>query len=266
VSQESQDKESNKKLAEQGVIIKPFDVSAEDASALLKGIDVVIATPASQGVPLQPQLVRAAAAAGVNLFVPAEWGGEDPDSPFHSFKESIRVDAAKLGLPTTSFFSGIWIDRLPMFGWDLKSGKLTIRGEGVAPISFTSTDDVARFAAHTLTHVPRERLENQKLYFEADRIVSDLSRPFHTAWLTTMQSFYTLAQELQKVSPKPLEIVRTGRQEVDDAVAKNPKDMIAQFFLAFEQGKGAHKPELSNGLWPEFNPKSAVQVLSAMLD
>jgi hypothetical protein len=59
--------------------------------------------------------------------------------------------------------------------------------------------------------------------------------------------------------------VRTGRKEVDDAVAKNPKDMVAQFFLAFEQGKGAHKHGLSNGLWPEFNPKSAVQVLSAMI-
>jgi hypothetical protein len=172
VPQESKDKESNKKLVEQGVIIKPFDVSAEDASSLLKGIDVVIATPAAQGVPLQPQLVRAAAAAGVKLFVPAEWGGEDEDSPFHGFKESVRADAAKLGLPTASFFSGIWVDRLPMFGWDLAHGKLTIRGDGEAPISFTSTDDVARFAAHTLVHAPREALENKKLYFEADRIVS----------------------------------------------------------------------------------------------
>jgi hypothetical protein len=79
------------------------------------------------------------------------------------------------------------------------------------------------------------------------------------------QSFYGLAQQLEKFSSKPLDVKRTGRKEIEDAIKTNPRDMFARFFLAFEDGKGAHSSQLANGLWPEFNPKTAAQVLSPML-
>jgi hypothetical protein len=59
-----------------------------------------------------------------------------------------------------------------MFGFDLAHGKITIRGEGEASVSLTSMDDIARFTAHALVHLPHEKLQNVKFFFEGDRIVS----------------------------------------------------------------------------------------------
>jgi hypothetical protein len=171
VTQESQDKDSNKQLAAMGAIIKPLDLSAPDAADVLDGIDVLIAAPAAPAVPLQTQLVRAAHAANVKLFVPAEWGGDDSSSPTYKLKESIRSDAEALGLPTVSFFGGVWTDRLSMLGFDLKNLNITIRGWGETPISVTSEEDIARYAAHALTHFSRDQLNNAKFHVEGDRIV-----------------------------------------------------------------------------------------------
>jgi hypothetical protein len=56
-------------------------------------------------------------------------------------------------------------------GWNLKEGKIVIQGQGDAPISTTSINDVARFAAHVLTALPPAQLENAKFRIEGDRVV-----------------------------------------------------------------------------------------------
>lgn len=57
-------------------------------------------------------------------------------------------------------------------GWDLAAGKVTIGGEGKAPISFTTRTDIARFVGHVLTKLPAERLANSVFRIEGDRAVS----------------------------------------------------------------------------------------------
>jgi hypothetical protein len=52
----------------------------------------------------------------------------------------------------------------------LKEGKI-VMGEGLAPVSTTSINDVARFAAHILTALPPAQLENAKFRIEGDRVV-----------------------------------------------------------------------------------------------
>jgi hypothetical protein len=96
-------------------------------------------------------------------------------------KESIREEATKVGLPIAAFWPGCWIDFLPMFGFDLLNGKITIRGDGEAELSMTTLDDVTSYTVHALTEFPRETLEGGRFYIEADRVVShDVAKTSHT--------------------------------------------------------------------------------------
>jgi hypothetical protein len=54
---------------------------------------------------LQSQLLHAAHAAGVKLFVPAEWG-DNTEGREHSYfksKAALHQEAAELGVPTVTF-------------------------------------------------------------------------------------------------------------------------------------------------------------------
>jgi hypothetical protein len=135
-----------------------------------------MATLAVQGVQLQSELIRAAHAAGVGLFVPAEWGNDDVDLPAHVAKEATRAEAAALGVTTTSSFPGVQVDRLLTFDWDFAGGKTSFIGLGRTSISVTGMDDTVRFTVHALTPFSRGQLENAKLHLEGERVVSFLSR------------------------------------------------------------------------------------------
>ena len=60
-----------------------------------------------------------------------------------------------------------------VLGFDLTNGKITIPGEGVAPISWTTRGDIGRFVAYVLTALPKEKLEWRIFRIEGDRTVSD---------------------------------------------------------------------------------------------
>jgi hypothetical protein len=86
----------------------PYDVASADAVAPLRGTDVLIATAGGMGLRQQPALVDAAAAAGVKLFVPVEWGDVTDGRPEPVFKgkAAIIAKARELGLSTTAFCNG----------------------------------------------------------------------------------------------------------------------------------------------------------------
>jgi hypothetical protein len=153
-----------------------------------------------------------------------------------------------------------------MFGFDLEHVKVTIRREGEALVSLTSTDDTACFAAHALTRLSRERLKNSKFFIEGDRIVSGSILLTLERALMHKQSFYNLTQQLEKVSSKtseikPFKIKRTGRKEIEDPITASPRDMFAYFFLVYEDGKGTHTHEVANGRWSGLKPQSGAEVL-----
>jgi hypothetical protein len=164
----------NQELSAKGVKIRSFDVSAADAASDLKDIDVLISTTGFGGLALQPKLVEVAHAAGVKLFVPAEFGdtSDGREEPIFQLKQSIRSNAAKLGLPTVAFFTGLWTEWVIQLGFDLNAGKITINGQGDSQISTTSIEDVARFVAYVLTTLPKDQLENAKFTLQGDVIVS----------------------------------------------------------------------------------------------
>jgi hypothetical protein len=80
-----------------------------------------------------------------------------------------------------------------------------------------------------------------------------------------IQALLDLAKQVQESSSKPIDIVFESREEVDAKVAANPYDLPYAFYLAWDSGRGVHRSQLSNDLWPEWKPKKAVDVLKPML-
>lgn len=171
--QESVNKPGLQELASQGAQIRPFVVTSSEATSALKGIDVLISTQGMTSLDLQDHILRPAVDAGVKLFVPAEFGitTDGRPEPIFAHKVHLREEAARLGLPTTVIFTGLWTE----FALNVVTGDnprvLTIKGEGDGAFSTTSVDDVARFTAYVLTSLPRDKLENAKFTLETDTLV-----------------------------------------------------------------------------------------------
>jgi hypothetical protein len=158
----------------------PFDVTSATAFEALKDIDVFVCAQAASAGPLQPQAAQAASKAGVKLFVPSDWGNDvhELHGAWYQVQQAAHRAAVAEGLPTASFFCGLWIGAMLWFGFDLPNGKVNLAGDGKAKISITSTEDVGRFVAHALTAFPKEKLQGGKFYLQGDYIVG------HLSWMT----------------------------------------------------------------------------------
>jgi hypothetical protein len=156
----------------------PFDVTSATAFEALKDIDVFVCAQAASAGPLQPQAAQAASKAGVKLFVPSDWGNDvhERQGGWYEVQKAAHRAAVAEGLPTASFFCGMWISALLWFGFDLPNGKINLAGDGKAMIGITSTEDVGRFVAHALTTFSQEKLRGGKFYLQGDYIVRHMLR------------------------------------------------------------------------------------------
>lgn len=59
-------------------------------------------------------------------------------------------------------------------GYDWTAGKITIRGHGDGPVSWTHRLDIARFVLYVITHHPIEKLTGRAIRIEGDRAVRAL--------------------------------------------------------------------------------------------
>jgi hypothetical protein len=77
-----------------------------------------------------------------------------------------------------------------------------------------------------------------------------------------------LTDAIQAASKKPLEVIITGHQHIMDRLAANEYDIVASLCYGCDTGRSDHHKFVSkvdNDLWPEWNPKSAVEILVGML-
>jgi hypothetical protein len=184
--QESVNNEQNQKFSSKGAEIRSYDVSSAAAVSGLHGVVVLISTIGATGLSLQSKLIDAAHGAGVKLLVPAEFGDTNTGrtEPINLLKLAGHKQAAKLGLPTVTVYTGPWMEYIPYFGFDFAAGKITINGSGDAKISTTSMADVAYFVAYALTALPKDKLENATFTLQGDVIVSPPSLHCRVArWL-----------------------------------------------------------------------------------
>ncbi|KLO07656.1 NAD-P-binding protein [Schizopora paradoxa] len=242
--------ESSTELAKLGANIIELDYdSAASITKALTGIDVFISTWGAPTITKQIELAEPAKQAGVKLFVPSEFGADTEEInriPFQGAKLDVQKKLRDIGLPYTLFQTGTWSDTcfVPFFGFDLKNGKINFGGGGDAPITFTTRQDVARFTVHALLSFPRKKLEWESVRMEGDR-----------------QSFNAILSAYEKRKGVKLDITRRSREELEEAIKKNPNDIFSMFFLAWDLGGGALE-DLANSEWPEWNPQSVIDVIA----
>ncbi|KAJ6489662.1 NAD-P-binding protein [Mycena vitilis] len=228
--------------------------------AALKAVDVLVCTIGYRGISAQSILGDQARAAGVKLFVPSEYGARSDSMPDKLFgvKEDFRQRLIADGTKYTVFYTGFWadFDLRPMimkdwFQIDLLGGIVHKWINWDTSLSFTTQADVARFVAHVLVYLPRSQLENRIFRIEGDR--------------ETLNSL--ISKFLEKTGrPKltDMNVAVHSRQELDEQLEKEPGNIGLRLLRAADDGMFCVDAErrLDNGLFPEWKPETALDVMA----
>ncbi|KAJ3882055.1 hypothetical protein F5051DRAFT_395360 [Lentinula edodes] len=155
------------------------DTSALTALFKKHSIEIVISALASTGYNAQYKLADAAKASGsVKLFVPSEWGSptegakDKGEDNIFAIKDRVAEYLKSIDLPSTRFFTGLFMAYVPwVVGADV-DGKAHIQGKGDTPFTVTSQDDIGGFVAHVLTSLPltSPELVNASLRIQGQQI------------------------------------------------------------------------------------------------
>ena len=154
----------------ESVTVKTADFSSiESATEAFSGQDAVVSTVGSAGVPGQPLLVRAAAAAGVKRFLPSDFGSDlaNPKASAlpvfknklatHAALREAAADANPDGFSWTSVCNGAFLDwgfeKGMLLNWRESKPKLFDGGESV--FSTTTLDTIGLAVVGVLSH-PQE--------------------------------------------------------------------------------------------------------------
>ncbi|KZV68773.1 NAD-P-binding protein [Peniophora sp. CONT] len=237
-------------LRARGATVVPLDYSsASDVSKALAGIEVVISTIGQGAFDLQLHIAEAAKSAGVQLFLPSEFG-----SPTDTATEGIFAAKAALnrkireqvGLPTAVVFPGGFADWLwvPFIGLDVKSGSVAVGGDGNAKLSFTSRPDIGRYLAYVLTTLPPAETKNRTFRIEGERA-----------------SFNEIFTAYEKKHGVKLQVKYSSVEELEEKVRANPHDVASFLHLAWAQGQGSVGSPLDNDAFPGWNPRPVIHYL-----
>ncbi|ETO77539.1 hypothetical protein F444_07273 [Phytophthora nicotianae P1976] len=148
-------------------------VSYEDEDAVkkaLSGSEVAVSTVSPFNMAVQKAIIPAAKAAGIQLFVPAEYGVRVTEGP-NVTKKEVQDLLTQHQIPFTIFYTGLFAEFLPFFlGYHYDEGYINVVGKGETAFSITARTDVGRFVAHVLSTAPKSALEGAKIPFEAERL------------------------------------------------------------------------------------------------
>ncbi|KAF8597108.1 NAD-P-binding protein [Ceratobasidium sp. AG-I] len=230
-------------------------VSYDDEQSLvdaLNGVDVLIsAVPAEGLVTIQTQLIKASKVAGVQLFLPSEYGGYFDDIPNHPSplledKKVARKVAAEVGVPVLVFRTGAFPEYnfVPSLGWKPDEGKVTLWGDGNTINSWTTMRSAAVWLANVFKLHPITSLQNTDLKIEGAAVShNDVVKIWE-----------------QKHSAK-LNVEYRPAEELNSRIEKDPNDFIAILLDEWVSGHGKFKGPLDNGLYPDWKPEAIESVL-----
>jgi len=226
------------------VKVIPVDYSnPESIKAAVTGVDVVISTIAGAALDVQRKIAEAAKEAGVKLFIPSEFGGvtEGESEGLFGQKANIQDQLKGLGIPYLLCYTGPFADYIwaPFLNLDVKSGKVSVGGDGNKQITFTSRPDIARYLSYVLTHVPPEQLKNRTLTIAGDN-----------------KSFNEIFKAYEEKTGKKVQVTYIPVTEIDAKIAANPEDFPAVLHKFW--AKTGPFPRTDNHLYPGWNPSSVL--------
>ncbi|KAH9007294.1 NAD-P-binding protein [Lactarius hatsudake] len=214
----------------------------ESIKNALTGVDVVICTISRTALDLQAGIAAAAKEAGVKLFIPSEFGNvsEGETQGMFGQKAGIQTELKTLDIPFTNFYTGPFASRIRsghriFLDLDVKSGKVTIGGNGNKQISFTSRADIARYVSYALTRLPAEQLNNRSFMIAGDN-----------------KSFNDIFKGFEVKTGKKVEVTYVPISEFDTRLTANPNDLPALLHKFFATAGPFLMTD--NHLYPDWNP------------
>jgi len=237
-------REGSKTTIDGDAKVIPVDyANKESLKSALTGIDVVISTIGATGFGLQVGIAEAAKEVGVKLFVPSEFGGptEGATEGVFGAKAKVHDQLKALGLPYVLFYTGPYANNVwnPYVNLDVKSGKVSVGGDGNKQISFTSRTDIAKYVSYVLTRLPAEQLKNRTFTIAGDT-----------------KSFNEIFKAYEAKTGKKLEVTYIPVSEYDKRLAANPQDFAA--FLHKLWATAGPFTQTDNHLYPDWNPSSVL--------
>ncbi|KAL1745175.1 hypothetical protein HDZ31DRAFT_36994 [Schizophyllum fasciatum] len=154
------------------------DVNGTAALLRTHGIEVVIAPVSTSAVLQQIPLARAAKAAGVQLFVPSEFGTlskgwkREEVPPYLLPKIQVAEFLESIGLPSVRVYPGCFVEFITtLVGYDANKKVNILKSlKGDTPFSATTNPDIGAFLAHIVTHYPLAELANKAFRIEGERL------------------------------------------------------------------------------------------------
>ena len=160
----------------------PDDFSVSALTSILQGFDALVSTLPGSTVEPHKNLASACAAAGVQRFVPADFGSVDSSDPvvaalvpLYKQKGEVRAHCERLAAESggkfswTSLVTGHFFDwglKLGLLGVQLRQGKATVYDDGETKWSATTLARIGEAVAKVLT-TSEEVARNKMLYIQS---------------------------------------------------------------------------------------------------
>ncbi|CEG50526.1 E [Plasmopara halstedii] len=221
-------------------------VSYDDANAIknaLSGSEVVVSTVSAYHLNVQKDIIPAAKEAGIQLFVPSEYGVTVTEGP-NVTKKEVQDLLAKHEIPATIFYTGLFAEYLPfILGFNFQEGYMNVVGKGETAFSITPQKDVGHFVAHVLSTAPKSALSDAKIPFESER-------------LSPMQIRDLAEKKLNKK-------IEVRYIDFEENKKKYDTDFVAFLTTLFEDGRGVAgtEEEVQESVakfFPDWNPAKLI--------
>ncbi|OZJ03750.1 hypothetical protein BZG36_03062 [Bifiguratus adelaidae] len=137
-------------------ILQTNFTSKEELAQQLQGVNAVVCMLGNQGEEsyrVKDLLLEALVAAGVQIYVPSEFGADHIATPYGAtntmltFKRKHTEDSICQGIKTLSIHNGCFLEIAfcRWFGMDSANNTYSFVGDGTTPMACTSLNDVAHF-------------------------------------------------------------------------------------------------------------------------
>ncbi|EIW85576.1 NAD(P)-binding protein [Coniophora puteana RWD-64-598 SS2] len=229
------------------------DVNAIAATLRKHSVEVLISAVNNDGVEAQIVLADAAKQAGVQLFVPSEFGmpTEGVTEGLLALKSEVAEYSKSIGLPVARVYTGLLTEYTEWVGSMPEKGKFFVLGSGDKEFSLTSRSDTGGFVAYAVTSLPPAKLQNATFRLEGDRV--------------TIAGLASLFHELRSI-----DVERVDKFPEDMSYVQLKTDLVDRFNVGkgsatydSVQGKELGPSVKSNSLWEGHKWRTVREVIGA---
>lgn len=242
------------------VAVHRTDYSPQSLLKAFKGQDAVVSALATTAGEQQVPLIDAAIAAGVNRFIPSEFGIDTSDPQIADVIPPIqgKLDTVKYlrkkeseGLSWTAVCVGAifdWTFQYPgLMGWNVPARKATIFDGGNTQFEATNLDQIGKAIAAILLLESFDDTKNKFVYINSftvtqNQILSALEKVTGGRFAVE----YVASAEVMRQSLKQMQAPKDAESESDSSYASIPFGMIA---AAIYNYGGFNNFSATKGLW-----------------